>query len=129
VKNISTKYCFCETGVVDSFYARSKSELSSQTNKPCGLRGAFSFLAHDLSESVSHQKPDRQNPHLIRCGYGAMRFTKKKNPALWLGFVNERHELLAQLTPDLLMFPVTNKSKNYVLNVSRICSVDYLQHS
>jgi len=58
-----------------------------------------------------------------------MRFTKKKNPALWLGFVNERHELLAQLTPDLLMFPVTNKSKNHVFNVSRICSVDYLQHS
>lgn len=40
------------------------------------------FLLHDLSESASHQIPDRQYPHLIRCGYGAMRFAKMKNPAL-----------------------------------------------
>ncbi|WP_340566114.1 hypothetical protein [Escherichia coli] len=32
------------------------------------------FLLHDISESAFHQKPDRQNPHLIRCGYGAVCF-------------------------------------------------------
>ncbi|RNT46041.1 hypothetical protein B9059_005020 [Enterobacter roggenkampii] len=45
------------------------------------------FLLHDLSESASHQIPDRQCPHLIRCGYGAGALCKKENPALWLGFV------------------------------------------
>ena len=62
-------------------------------------------------------------------GYWISAKHKKENPALWLGFVNERHELLAQSTPEMLMFPVTNKSMNYAFNVYRICSVDYLQHS
>ncbi|EKS1202939.1 hypothetical protein QA436_000096 [Escherichia coli] len=38
------------------------------------------FLLHDLSESASHQIPDRQYPHLIRCGYGAGALCKKENP-------------------------------------------------
>lgn len=44
------------------------------------------FLLHDLSESASHQIPDRQYPHLILCGYGAMRFAKKKTRSM-AGFV------------------------------------------
>ncbi len=38
-------------------------------------------------------------------GYWISAKHKKENPALWLGFVNERHELLAQSTPEMLVNP------------------------
>ncbi|EBJ0402637.1 hypothetical protein DNG13_05915 [Salmonella enterica] len=42
-------------------------------NKALSLtaRGFLRFK-HDISESASHQIPDRQYPHLIRCGYGGV---------------------------------------------------------
>lgn len=38
---------------------------------PAAMRGFLRFK-HDLSESASHQIPDRQYSHLIRCGYGGV---------------------------------------------------------
>lgn len=49
------------------------------------------FWATTLSpffKAYFHQEPDLANPLLTLCGYGAVRF-KKKNPALWLGFVKK----------------------------------------
>lgn len=42
-------------------------------NKALSLtaRGFLRFK-HDISESASHQIPDRQYSHLIRCGYGGV---------------------------------------------------------